>query len=564
MASTAGMTTLLEQARAACVRRDWPRAHELYSAARAQGELPADDLYALSDAAWWLGDADVPLEACEAAYWSYLESDRPRRAAIAALDIAAVLYLRGEEGPASGWLSRASRHLEAQPEAAEHGYLIYFSEVEGPLGGVAPTEPVALEILLASACRVREIGRRFGDRTLMAAGMLGEGRAWVRAGRVAQGMALLDEVLLAARSGELIPAWAGNLYCHLIEAAEEVRDFRRARDWAEALTHWLATMPAAVVYNGICRVHRSRLQQLSGAWDEAEREAERVCTELGRLHVAATAKAHYQVGEIRRLRGDFSGAEAAYGKAHALGRDPQPGLALLRLAQGRTGVAAASIRTALLAEGNRLARAGLRAAQVEIALAAGSPDQAREAASELDEIAGLYASSGLKVAARHARGAILLAEGRPLEALPVLRGACMAWSDVGVPYDCARIRLLLGHVYRLLGDEDAAARELDLAVAVFERLGAVCDLRSAHRLAAEARRPAGLTPRECEVLALVASGRTNKAIARALELSDRTVARHLSNIFAKLGVTTRTAAAAIAHQYGLAHAATTPLEPPAP
>jgi DNA-binding CsgD family transcriptional regulator len=546
------MSALLDEARAAHALRDWPRARELFGAASARGELQADDLYALSDAAWWLGDNEAVLEACERAYRAYLESEQPRRAALAALDIAAVLFLRGDGSLASGWVSRAGRLLEGQPEAAEHGYLVYLLEVEGPLGGIASSEHGAFERLLASARRVQEIGRRHGDRTLMAVGTLGEGRALVKVGHVAQGMALLDETLLAALAEELIPAWTGNIYCHLIEAAEEIGDLRRARDWTDALTRWLATMPAAVVFTGICRVHRSRVHQQSGAWDEAEREAARVCAELGGLHVAAAAKAHYQVGEIRRLRGDLAGAEAAYQEAHALGRDPQPGLALLRLSQGRAEVASVSIRTALLAERNRLVRARLLAAQVEIALATGDPDQARAASGELDGIAALYGTCGIEVTARHARGAILLAEGRPHEALPVLRDACRSWSDVDAPYDCARVRLLLVHAYRLLGDEDAAARELEVAVTALERLGAVTDLEVATELRGAREPPGGLTPREGEVLALVASGRTNKAIARELGLSERTIARHLANTFAKLGVASRTAAAAFAFEHGLA------------
>jgi DNA-binding CsgD family transcriptional regulator len=347
-------------------------------------------------------------------------------------------------------------------------------------------------------------------------------------------------------------AWAGNIYCHLIEAAEELGDIPRARRWTDALTQWLAAMPTAVVFSGICRVHRSRVQQLTGAWDEAEREAARVCDELAELHVAATAKAHYQVGEIRRLRGDHAGAEAAYQRAHGLGRDPQPGMALLRLAQGRTADAAASLRTALLAEANPLLRARLRSAQVDVALAAGDVDSASEAAHELATIASTFRSCGLEVAARHARGAILLATDRAEEALPVLRSACVGWSDVAVPYDCARVRVLLARTYHLLGDADAAARELDAAAAVFEQLGAAAELRHVAELRGDGTLPRGLTKREAEVLALAAAGRTNKGIARELELSERTVARHMANIFGKLGVNTRTAAAAFAFDHDLA------------
>jgi tetratricopeptide (TPR) repeat protein len=363
------VTTVLEQARAAYRRRDWPLARDRFAVARANGELAADDFYCLGDAYWWLGENEACLEACGAAYRLQLATGQPRRAAIAALDIATVHFLRGEDTVGSGWLSRARRLLDGEPEAAEHGYILYLVEVEGPLGGIAPAESEATERVLAAARRVHEIGVRHGDPTLVAAAILGEGRALVRAGRVAEGLALLDEAMVAVVSDELNPAWAGNIYCNLMSAAEEVGALRRARLWTEATTRWLATLPAAVIFNGICRVHRSWVGQLTGAWSEAEREAERVCEELAGLHRRATARAHYQVGEIRRLRGDFAAAEGAYERAHGLGHDPQPGLALLRLAQGRPAAALRSIRSAVLAEPSPPVRARLRAAQVEIALA---------------------------------------------------------------------------------------------------------------------------------------------------------------------------------------------------
>jgi DNA-binding NarL/FixJ family response regulator len=234
-------------------------------------------------------------------------------------------------------------------------------------------------------------------------------------------------------------------------------------------------------------------------------------------------------------------------------RDPQPGLALLRLAQGRAATAAASIRTALTAVvHDRLARAQLCAAQVEIALAAGDHGTAARAGEELTRTASTYGSSGLEAAALQARGAVLLAEGRAEAALPTLRAACRRWTELDAPYDAARVRLLLARAYRALEDGDAALRELDEAGAVFERLGATLDAREVAALQGRPALPGGLTGREAEVLALVAAGRTNREIAEALVLSHKTVARHLSNIFAKLGVTSRTQAAAYAFEHGLA------------
>jgi DNA-binding NarL/FixJ family response regulator len=537
---------VLEAARDAYRRHDWAGAREGFLAARAAGELAAADLDALADAAWWLGEAEEASAVLEAAYRRHLDEGRPGGAAMAAVGVAVNHLLRGDGVVGSGWLGRARRLVRDQPEGAEHGYLLYL-ELEGALGGDDPATVVE------TARRVREIGRRHADPNLVAAGDLFEGRVLVRQGRMAEGMALLGEAMLAVLSGELRPEYAGNVYCHLMAAFSELADVRRAAEWTEATGRWLATLPAAVLFTGVCRVHRSQVLQRKGAWAQAEREAALVCQDLADLHVEGAAEGHYQLGELRRLRGDLEGAEAAYLQAHALGRDPQPGLALLRLAQGRAATAAASIRAALTAAtSDRLARAWLCAAQVEVALAAGDLEAAGRASDELDRTAATYGSSGLEAAALQARGAVLLAGGRPEAALPTLRAACRRWQELDAPYDAARVRLLLSRAYRALGDADAAGRELDAAGAVFERLGATPDVDRVAALRGRPSLPAGLTGREAEVLALVAAGRTNREIAEQLVLSHKTVARHLSNIFAKLEVTSRTQAAAYAFQHGLA------------
>jgi DNA-binding NarL/FixJ family response regulator len=537
---------ILEAARDAHRRHDWAGAREGFTAARAAGELATADLEALADAAWWLGETEEASAVLEVAYRRHLDEGRPGRAAMAAIGVAVIHLLRGDGVVGSGWLGRAQRLVRDQPEGVEHGYLLYL-ELEGALGGEDPAAVVE------TARRVREIGRRHADPNLAAAGDLFEGRVLVRQGRMAEGMALLDEAMLAVLSGELAPEYAGNIYCHLMAAFAELADVRRAAEWTEATARWLASLPAAVLFTGVCRVHRSQVLQRKGAWAQAEREAALVCRDLADLHVAGAAEGHYQLGELRRLRGDLDGAEAAYLQAHALGRDPQPGLALLRLAQGRTSTAAASIRAALTAvTHDRLARAWLCAAQVEVALAAGDLETAGRAGDELGRTASTYGSSGLEAAALQARGAVLLAGGRPEAALPTLRAACRRWQELDAPYDAARVRLLLSRTYRALGDADAAGRELDAAGAVFERLGATPDVERVAALRGRPSLPAGLTGREAEVLALVAAGRTNREIAEALVLSHKTVARHLSNIFTKLEVTSRTQAAAYAFEHGLA------------
>jgi ATP/maltotriose-dependent transcriptional regulator MalT len=541
-------TQILDAARDAYARRDWPGARAGFRAGRDAGELSADDLHIWADAAWWLGLVDESLAAAEEAHRMFLQGAHPRQAAAAAMRIALSLFLRGDDVAGSGWMSRAQRILRDQPECPEHGYVRYLLEVEAALGGDD------LDAVTSSAREVQEIGRRQADSNLVALGILGEGRALIKQGRVADGTELLDEAMVAVLGDELSPKWAGNIYCHLMAACYELADFRRAAEWTRATTDWLKSLPAAVLFTGICRVHRSQVFQVTGAWEQAESEALRVCENLANIHVASTAEGHYQVGELRRLRGDLAGAERAYREAHERGRDPQPGVALLRLTQGRIDAASASIRGGLAGTSDRLARARLRTAQVEIACAARDLEAAGEASDELDEIASDYGSSGLDVMARHARGAILLADGHAAKALEALRGACELWQELHAPYECARVRLLLARAYDLLGDPDAAALELDAAEAVFTHLGATLDARNLGALRGQPPLPDGLTPREAEVLVLVAAGKSNHDVATALSISRKTVARHLSNIFAKIDVSSRTEAAA----YAFAHDLTSP------
>jgi DNA-binding CsgD family transcriptional regulator len=532
-------------AREAYDRRDWEVAREGFAAAAAAGELSADDTFAWADAAWWLGRVPESLAAGEQAYRRFLEGDRPARAAMAAIHIAVDLLLRGDEVVGSGWLRRAERLLEDHPDSAERGYLTYLLGVEAALGGDE------LDAVAVTAAHVGELGERHDDPNLVALGILGQGRARVKQARVDEGLALLDEAMVAVLTEDLSPEWAGNIYCHLMSACHELGDVRRAVAWTRATTSWLATLPEAVLFTGICRVHRSQVLQASGGWDEAAAEAARVCEDLEHIHVASAAEAHYQVAELCRLRGDLAGAERAYEAARARGRDPQPGLALLHLAEGRAGVAAAGLAAAVAGVTDPLARLRLRAAQAEVALATGDADLAEQACTEVATIADRYGSDGFVATAHAARAACLLAAGRPGDALTLAREACRTWRALGVPYEAARVGVLLARACEALDDHDGARRELDAAARVFERLGATRDVEVVAALTGRPRDEDGLTRREVEVLAEVARGSTNREIASALVISEKTVARHLSNIFTKLGCSSRTAAAAYALERGL-------------
>jgi ATP/maltotriose-dependent transcriptional regulator MalT len=539
-AMSAGVGDVLEAAREAFKRRDWVAAREAFRQARTDGKtLSADDVYSASDAAWWLGLIDESLTAAEEAFKLYVGEHRPRQAANAALGIAYTLSLRGDEAIASAWAGRGLRLLQDQPEHVEHGYLAYM-DLEGALTSSDLDRAIEL------ARRIGDMGRRFESPDLVALAALGEGRALVKQGRVDAGMRLLDEAMLAAVSDELEPAWAGNIYCHLMAACEELMDLRRAAEWTHATARWCERMPGAGPFMGICRVHRCQVLQLGGAWAEAEREMQRVCDELAHFHVSIVAEAHYRLGEVRRLRGDLSGAEAALRQAHQLGREPQPGFALLRLAQGRVDAALSSIQTALASAGsNRLSRARFCAAMVDIALAAGDVSRAAAASAELDEAAATYGSSGLSATALHARGAVLLHRGEVGQAYATLREALVAWQKAQAPYESARVRLLLARALDQLGDRDAAELERDAAQSALLELGVSAESAVARNgTPKQVSRPDGLTPRECEVLRLAGQGMANAEIAERLVLSVRTVERHLATVYQKLDLHGRNARAA--------------------
>ena len=506
-----------------------------------------DALEAHAETLWWEGRVEEYCRVADDLHRGLLADGRVADAAMVGLEAAVTLYLRGDEGRGSGWMARVEQLTQELPEAPVHGYVAYVVQVEGALDGKD------LHAVVDAAVEVQRIGQAHGDANLVACGLVGEGRSRLRLGEVALGSARLDQAMVAVLRDDLDPGWAGNVYCHIMAACHEIGDIARARTWTDATTEWLAALPAAALFTGICRVHRSQVLQVAGDWALAEAEARRVCEELADLSVATVAEAHYQVGELRRLRGDLDAAETAYAHARDRGRDPQPGLALLRLAQGRADVAAAGIEVAVRAATDRVTRARMCAAQVEIALATADLDTARRACADLESAADAYGTSGLEAGALHWRGAVALEAGRPDEALPALRAACRRWHEVHARYEAARACALLGRAYRLLGDEDAAGAELESARRRFEELGADVDERRVRGLVEPtvAARPGGLTAREVEVLSLVTTGMTNREVADALTVSPKTIARHLSNIFTKWDVSTRTEAAAVAHDLGI-------------
>ena len=541
-------TDELERGRECYATRSWMDAFTSLSRADQAAPLGAQDLDLFATSASMIGRDDDCLGILERAHRAYLSAGDPLPAARRAFWIGTYLLIRGEMSRATGWLGRAQRLVEReQRDCVERGYLLV------PVM-IGQEEAGDYDAAYATALEATGIGERFGDADLVALALHEQGRALSKNGGIEAGLRLLDEAMVAVTSGELSPIVTGLIYCSVIEGCQQVFELRRAGEWTAALTRWCEAQPQMVSFTGRCLVHRAEIMQVHGDWPDALEEARRAgerCAQV--LNQQATGEAFYRQGEIHRLRGEFTPAEEAYREASRCGWEPQPGLALLRLALGERGVAAAAIRRAVGETAQPLRRAALLPAYVEILLAAGDTDEAQSAWRDLEQITESYQSAMLAAMLAYARGSVALAQGDMWAALVSLRHACNAWHELGAPYEAARARVLVGFACRELGDTDAGEMELDSARRVFTELGAAPDLARADALfrTEPPDAPGGLTARELQVLGLVAAGKTNRAIAGDLVISEKTVARHLSNIFAKLGVSSRSAATAYAYEHDL-------------
>jgi len=373
----------------------------------------------------------------------------------------------------------------------------------------------------------------------------------VYSGRVPEGLALLDEAMVGVSAGEVSPIIAGIVYCSMIDACQEVSDFSRAASWTSALTRWCDTQPGLVPYTGQCSLHRGQIMRLRGAYDEALAEFA-LAQRRYRLEgtTAPAALALKEQGDVLRIQGKLDEAEACYQQASELGHEPQPGLALAWLARGRTAAAVSAMRRLIAEAQGPVGRSWMLPAGVELMVAAGLHNEARRYAEELSEIAASFGTPAVKALAAYGAANVGLACGEVEDALRQARESTRLWTEIGSPYEAARARVLVARALRELGDADSATGEFAIARRAFIEVGAEPAAANVDRLLGRPR-PGGLTEREVEVLRLVAQGRSNSDIARALVLSQKTVERHLSNIFVKLDVSSRTAAAAYAHEHGL-------------
>jgi DNA-binding CsgD family transcriptional regulator len=540
-----GNEQTLERARTLFQQMSWADSRRLLEAADREAPLGPEDLDRAATAAYLMGRDDESEAFRARAHHSFLDRGDHEGAARSASWLGFGLLQRGALAPASGWLARAERLLdEAHIDCAVRGYLLIPSAIQRIVQGDAEAGCAVFD-------RAAEIARRFGDRDLASLACHGRGRALIRLGQTAAGVALLDEAMVSVVAGEVSPMLAGDVYCSVLEGCQETFDLRRAYEWTTSLAQWCATQPGLVRYRGECLLYRAEIMQLRGKWHDAAQDAHTACELLASRPMAGAA--FYRVGEIHRLRGEYAQAEAAYARANESGRKPQPGLSLLRLAQGQVHVAAASIRGVLLDTVNRAARARALAAAVEILLAARDLEGARNAAGELAAIAAAIDAPLLHSASMQASGAVLLAaEDVPAASAP-LRRAWEGWRELGMPHEEAQTCLLLATVCERRGDQEGRRLELDAARRLFAQLDARHGLaRIAQQAKVDPRRAAGaLSARESQVLRLIAAGKTNREIAQELFISEKTVARHVSNIFDKLGASSRAGAAALAYQRNL-------------
>jgi class 3 adenylate cyclase len=459
----------IQTARDAAGRYAWREAYETYGTLPAN-ELAPEDLERFAEAAWWRGRPDEAIGLRERAYAGFSSAGDKLASARLALTLADDHVGRGSFAVAQGWFANAERLLEGVPESAEHGVMALMRGVTA-LFAEGDIERAVEEFEQAS-----ELGSRFGDRDTQVMAIVGKGRALVKRGDVEQGFALLDEATAAAVCGELRPVSTGLVYCITISSCNDLGDYRRSAEWTEVANRWCDRLDVTG-FPGMCRIHRAEVMRLRGDWPEAEQQAIAACEEVSGFNQSVTAGGYYEIGEIRRFRGDFAGAMEAYATADELGKDPQPGVALLRLAEGKVDSAVAGITRSLGEVKDPLARLRRLPAAVEIAIAASDLKTARSALAELEEIVDSYKIGDRRAPAfdagvHVASGRLRLAEGDAEGAARCLKRARDEWQQVGAPFEAAQARMLLGLAFRRQGDENAATGELEAALATFERLGA--------------------------------------------------------------------------------------------
>lgn len=539
----------LERGRKAFRQKDWNDAYILFSSADHAHQTEPEDIRRLATTAYLIGKVSESIEIWARAHHEYLENDKKRQAANCAFWLGIILFNQGEKAQGSGWMARAARLISDLPQkCVEEGFLLIPKALQH-LGEGKP------ERAYHYFNKAGEIGEQFDNQDLITLSRLGQGQALIHQKNINKGTTLLDEAMIAVISEEISPIVAGLVYCAVIETCQKIYDLQRAQEWTAALSHWCDSQPDLVPYRGQCLVRRAEIMQLHGEWVEAMDEVHQACTLLSEsTGEPAAGEAFYLQAEFHRLQGHFTKAEEDYRHASKWGRKPQPGLALLRMAQGEADAAEAAIRQAEEEQKNPMARSKILPAYIDIMLAVDDVKAAQAGAADLSEIAEEFQAPFLQAMAVRAEGNIILKKGEPQKALDKLLDGWSALKRIGASYESAKTRMFIGLAYQKLGDKDSAEIELEAARGTFQQLGATYDLSQMDSFISYTSSDDythGLTSRELQVLRLLATGKTNREIGTELYISERTVDRHVSNILAKLNVPSRAAATAYAYEHDM-------------
>jgi DNA-binding NarL/FixJ family response regulator len=518
---------LLLAARTAYVRRDWHASYEAFVRAGEDAPLGTDDLDALAVAAWRLGRGKESVRVAERVFAQLARTD-PASAAMKAVELGLAWLTRGDLNISQGWMSRARRLLDGAPEGPTHGYLAYLDASVA----VFTEDSEALGVRVK---KLREMCGRIDVPAVTALGLVVEALAAISEARIVEAYGLMDEALLPVLADQVPLEWAGDIYCTVLHYCHRLADLPRMGAWTQSMERWCEDFAASVTYGGVCDVHRLQLLTATDDYRLLEDRLVAASRALEEVNPWAAGEGFYELGEVRRLRGDADGAFAAFARARALGIEPQPGEALLRCRQGDSQTAWTDLRVALAGE-DRLGRMRLLRGAVEVALARDCLDEAEGHCRELEAGAEAFGTPGFRAWAVHARGAILVQRSQPADALDALQSALREYRTQKSRYETAEVYEWMAIAHKALGDDELAAADAATAEGIYGQLGVeparVCGPTS----------PGGLTKREIEILARIAGGATNRQVAQQLFISEKTVGRHLANIYAKLGVSSRTAA----------------------
>lgn len=511
-----------------------------------ENPLDADNLYTLALASYFVGKDQESVDLLARLHHEYLEHKNVKRAVFCGFWIGMLLMSKGDKARSSGWFARIGRLMEdCKDDCVEKGLLFIPVALQVMYGG---NPHKAYKIFQQAAQR----GDKFNDPDLKTLSRLGSGQALIRQEKINQGLSMLDEAMVAVESDDVSPVVLGIVYCAVIEECQRIFDLRRAQEWTNALSRWCASQPDIVPFRGQCLIRRSQIMQYHGEWPEALDEMQRACHILTRPPgEPAAGEAYYQLAELYRLMGEYNQAEKCYMEANKYGKKPQPGFSRLRWAQKQPDAARLSIQNALDETKSPVFRVTILPAYIEIIIACGFREEAQPAVEELSALADKFNTPYIQAISAYSHGLLHISQEDAASALKVLGKANQLWIELDIPYETARTRFLMGIAYRLAGDEDSATLELTAARWIFKKLNAIPDLNRANSLLKQSNSDNihNLTKRELEVLRLVAAGDTNKSIASQLFISERTVERHLSNIFNKLNVNSRTAASSFALQH---------------